>query len=137
MIRVPGARLKQVKSLPRIATFRRRMPGLHVPPIFVSTTSAAGTAAVPLAWSIPFVLLLACTALLPLINKHFWERFYWAIAIGLGAVAAVYYVGIARQPERWLHAMIEYVSFIILLASLYVVSGGIYIGINRRASPLA
>src|SRR3954454_8209942 len=106
------------------------MPGGRTAP-FLTLAAMTDSAAlpIPLAWSIPFVALLACTALLPLVNKHFWERFYWAIAVGLGLIAATYYLAIARQPERWLHAITEYASFIILLASLYIVSGGIYIGV--------
>src|SRR3954447_7820145 len=102
------------------------MPGAPIEPLLtLAAMTDSAAAPIPLAWSIPFVALLACTALLPLLNKHFWEGFYWAIAVGLGLIAAVYYVAIARQPERWLHAMTEYVSFILLLASLYIVSGGI------------
>jgi Na+/H+ antiporter NhaD/arsenite permease-like protein len=113
------------------------MPNIAIESIApLAAVTGAGTD-LSLAWSIPFVALLACTALLPLLNKHFWERFYWAIAVGLGLITAVYYFAIARQPERWLHAMTEYASFIILLASLYIVSGGIYIGVNRRATPFA
>jgi Na+/H+ antiporter NhaD/arsenite permease-like protein len=88
-------------------------------------------------WSIPFVLLLLCTALLPLLTKSFWEKFYWAIALALGAVPLIYYLSIAPSASRWLRAMEEYISFIILLGSLYIVSGGIFIRVTRKATPFA
>src|SRR5690242_11985716 len=105
--------------LPLPALLRDPMPGTHLDSIILASSTGIDGRGIHLAWSIPFVLLLACTAVLPLVNKHFWERFYWAVALGLGAVAAGYYVAVAREPERWLHAMTEYVSFIVLLASLY------------------
>lgn len=99
--------------------------------------SSAVSPEVQLAWAIPFALLLACIALMPFINKHFWEHHYTKIAIGLAAIPAFYYLAILRQPSPWLVAMEEYLSFIILLGSLYIISGGIAVRVNRKASPLA
>lgn len=90
-----------------------------------------------LGWTLPFILLLTSTALLPLFAKHFWEKFYWAIALGLGLIPLAYYLFIARDLHPWLHEMQEYVSFIALLGSLYIVSGGIYLGIKARGTPVA
>jgi Na+/H+ antiporter NhaD/arsenite permease-like protein len=87
-------------------------------------------------WITPFVLLLASIALMPFIHKHWWEKNYPWVALALAAIAAAYYFLRAPSPHRWLHGMQEYVSFIVLLASLYVVSGGIVIGVGRRATPL-
>ena len=87
-------------------------------------------------WAIPFVLLLGCIALIPVFNKHLWDRHYAKVALGLGAVPAIYYFVILRQPSPWLGAMAEYLSFIILLGSLYIISGGIVIRVHRKASPL-
>lgn len=99
--------------------------------------SSAVSPATSIVWAIPFAVLLACIALMPFINKHFWERHYPKIAIGLAVIPAFYYFAILRQASPWLGAMEEYLSFIILLASLYIVSGGIVIRVNRKASPLA
>jgi Na+/H+ antiporter NhaD/arsenite permease-like protein len=92
---------------------------------------------VSLLWSIPFVLLLASIALMPFVHKHRWERHYPKVAIALAALVAAYYFLLRREPGPWLAEMREYVSFIILLAALFVVSGGIAIRVNRRATPLA
>ena len=99
--------------------------------------SSSVSSPINILWTIPFVLLLACIALMPFINKHLWERHYAKVAIGLAALPALYYFVILRQPAPWLGAMEEYLSFIILLGSLYIISGGIVIRVNRKASPLA
>ena len=99
--------------------------------------SSSVSSSINILWTIPFVLLLACIALMPFINKHLWERHYAKVAIGLAALPALYYFAILRQPAPWLGAMEEYLSFIILLGSLYIISGGIVIRVNRKASPLA
>lgn len=88
-------------------------------------------------WMSPFVLLLASIALMPFINKHWWEKWYPAVAIALGAVSASYYLLIRREPGHWVGEMQEYVSFICLLGSLFVISGGIVIHVGRTATPAA
>jgi Na+/H+ antiporter NhaD/arsenite permease-like protein len=88
-------------------------------------------------WLAPFVLLLAAIAVMPFINKHWWEKYYPAVSLGLAALAAGGYCLVLARPEKWLHGMMDYVSFVILLGSLFVVSGGISIHVGRRATPLA
>lgn len=90
-----------------------------------------------LLWSIPFALLLGCIALMPFINRHWWEHHYPKVAIALAFIPLVYYGLIVRDPWPWLHEMQEYVSFILLLGALYIVSGGIVIQVGRKATPLA
>ncbi len=87
-------------------------------------------------WSFPFVLLLSAIALMPFILRHWWERHYPKVSVGLALGMAAYYFA-RGAPLVWLHEMKEYLSFIILLGSLFLVSGGIAIRINRRATPLA
>src|SRR5688572_2941154 len=87
--------------------------------------------------SIPFVLLLLAIALMPFIHRHWWEHNYGKVSIALAAIVAVYYLGFANTPQPWIHSMVDYLSFIILLGALYLVSGGIVIGVGRRATPLA
>ena len=42
-----------------------------------------------------------------------------------------------REPtRRFLHSLEEYISFIALIAALFVTSGGILISIQRRGDPL-
>jgi len=113
----------------------------------------------------PFILLLGAIALLPLIpaTTHWWEsnlhRFY--VAGGLAAITLVYYLTLHAHPvaahwpaphvalsspgglnlvqtgEVLANAILnEYVPFIILLFSLYTISGGIRIEGDLPAHPL-
>jgi Na+/H+ antiporter NhaD/arsenite permease-like protein len=88
-------------------------------------------------WLLPFAVMLGCIALMPFINKQWWEKHYPKVALALAGVGALYYIVWAPSFSPWLQYMEEYVSFIILLASLYIVSGGILIRITRKATPLA
>jgi Na+/H+ antiporter NhaD/arsenite permease-like protein len=91
----------------------------------------------PSAWMIlPFVLLLLAIALMPFINKHWWEKFYPHVAIGLGCVTLFYYFFIFGDVERVVHTGFEYISFIVLIGSLFVVAGGIHIRIKGRSTPM-
>jgi Na+/H+ antiporter NhaD/arsenite permease-like protein len=89
----------------------------------------------------PFAALLAAIAVLPLVPAamHWWEsnlhRFY--VAAGLGAATLAYYVYIGQTGEALDHAILkEYIPFIVLLFSLYTISGGIRIEGELPAHPL-
>jgi Na+/H+ antiporter NhaD/arsenite permease-like protein len=85
---------------------------------------------------IPFICLLLMIATGPLFFHRFWERHYAKVAIGLGATVVIYYGFMMENGGQVLrHTLQEYLSFIALLSSLFVVSGGILIKIDRKASP--
>lgn len=83
----------------------------------------------------PFVLLLGTIAAGPLLFPAWWARHYPKVALGLGAVGLALYVGGLGATERALHTAREYVSFIALIGSLFVVSGGILIQVKGEATP--
>jgi Na+/H+ antiporter NhaD/arsenite permease-like protein len=83
----------------------------------------------------PFVLLLLAIALMPFIHKHHWENHYPKVAIGLGLITAIYYVAFLHSAPRMLLSLVEYVGFIALIGSLYVIAGGIHINMTRRSTP--
>lgn len=85
---------------------------------------------------IPFVLLLLAIAVVPFISKRWWEKFYPHVSLSLGAITVVYYVVFLGNPDRMVHSGMEYLSFIILIGSLFVVSGGIHIRIKGKSTPL-
>ncbi len=101
---------------------------------------ASGKPDVPL-WAVaPFVLLLACIALMPFLAHRFWHERYPDVALGLGGVAGGYYALAFREHLAGLHALehaaIEYYSFAALIIGLFVVAGGIHVEVRGRATPL-
>jgi Na+/H+ antiporter NhaD/arsenite permease-like protein len=83
----------------------------------------------------PFILLLAMIATGPLFYAHFWEKHYTKVAIILGLIVVVYYMIIMNNFEILKHTLGEYLSFIALLGSLFVASGGILLRVDRKATP--
>ena len=122
-------------------------PGAAVP------ASAAVEAHVTpsLAWSTPFALLLLAIAVLPLVPvaHHFWERnsFKLAVGLGLGGLVLVHYAlrgygyhghspGMASVVAVLEHALLrDYVPFMALLTSLFIISGGLQLKGDLRALP--
>lgn len=88
---------------------------------------------------IPFVALLLCIAILPLATPHWWEHnsSKAIVAFTLGLVMAAYLV-ISFGSEGWhvlSHSMKEYISFIVLLGALYVISGGVFVSGSLDGTP--
>jgi Na+/H+ antiporter NhaD/arsenite permease-like protein len=83
---------------------------------------------------LPFIALLLSIALLPFLVPKFWHKNYHWVSLGLAFVTTLYYIYIVKGWDI-LHSLEEYVMFISLLASLYIVSGGIYIEIKGLATP--
>jgi Na+/H+ antiporter NhaD/arsenite permease-like protein len=95
-------------------------------------------ARVTLGWATPFVLLLAAIAIMPFAARHWWEHNYARVSIALAALVAIYYFWrVQHGAGNLARALAEYISFIFLLGSLFVVSGGILIRVRARATPLA
>ncbi|MBM3879813.1 MAG: sodium:proton antiporter [Verrucomicrobia bacterium] len=92
----------------------------------------------PNPWMIvPFGVLLAAIALAPWFFLDWWLRHYPKVAYALGAITLVYYLVGLQAYTRVGHVAHEYVSFIALIGSLYVVSGGIHIMVKGEATPWA
>jgi Na+/H+ antiporter NhaD/arsenite permease-like protein len=85
---------------------------------------------------LPFVAMLLAIALAPLIVPHWWEpnRNKLLVAVVLGLPIALLYL--LRDPAALVQVAEEYVSFIILLAGLYVISGGLRLHGDLVATPL-
>ncbi len=93
-------------------------------------------AVTPNPWMIlPFGVLLAAIALAPLAFPGWWHRHYPKVALALGAVTLGYYLLGLHAHERVLHTAHEYVSFIALIGSLFVVAGGIHLSVEGEATP--
>jgi Na+/H+ antiporter NhaD/arsenite permease-like protein len=86
---------------------------------------------------LPFVILIVAMALGPLVAEAAWNRHQGKIALGLGALAVAYYLLVLRRAGFVAHIAGDYVSFIVLIVSLFVVSGGIHISVKGVATPSA
>ncbi len=91
------------------------------------------------AWGIPFAGILLSIALLPLLAPSFWHHHFgkitaaWALAFLLPFTVVF---GTGSAAASVVHALLaEYIPFIVLLAALYTVSGGIYIRGNLHGAP--
>jgi Na+/H+ antiporter NhaD/arsenite permease-like protein len=84
--------------------------------------------------------MLLSIAILPLVAHHFWEsnRNKGLVALLFGVPTALYLVlglGTAGSHEL-LHKTLEYLSFIALLGSLFVISGGIVVRGSLAGTPI-
>lgn len=93
----------------------------------------------PLYTVLPFALLLLAIAVFPLTFGHWWEhnRNKGIVAGLLSAPVLVYLLTLEGGSHVILEKIHEYASFIILLASLYSISGGIYVRGSLPGTPLA
>ena len=90
------------------------------------------------AWVLPFITILGCIAVLPLIHKthHWWEENSSKLLVSgiMGGIVLIY-VFMNGATGALMHALIEYVQFIMLLGSLYYISGGILLKGDIEATP--
>ncbi|MGH7331244.1 MAG: sodium:proton antiporter [Candidatus Rokuibacteriota bacterium] len=96
----------------------------------------ASGSALPFYAVLPFCLMLLGIAVFPLWLPHWWEsnrnKLLVACALGL-PILGLY---LRRRPGALVAMGEEYVSFIILLAGLYVISGGVLLRGDLIATPL-
>jgi Na+/H+ antiporter NhaD/arsenite permease-like protein len=90
-------------------------------------------------WALPFVGLLLTIAIGPQLFPRVWLRHYGKIAyawttLTVAPLAALH--GVPVAAAALVHAMLaDYLSFIALLFTLYVVAGGILVTGNLRGTP--
>ena len=88
-----------------------------------------------LPWVAPFAMLLLGIAIMPLAAPHFWEsnlrKLGVSLVLGL-PVAALY---LLQAPHALAETSRDYLSFMILLGSLYVISGGVLMDGDLEAKP--
>ena len=107
-----------------------------IPHVEQPVESSLYGAPLPLWAGIPFFLLLLAIAFVPLFNKHWWDRYYPVVSIGSGLMTAAYYGLMRSTALPILHSEIEFISFIVLVGSLYVITGRIHIRLRGRSRPL-
>jgi Na+/H+ antiporter NhaD/arsenite permease-like protein len=87
------------------------------------------------AWVLPFVGILLAIALLPLFAAHFWESNLRKLVLSVLLGLPVLWLYLLHHPEALARVAEDYVSFIILLGSLYVISGGVMLEGDLEARP--
>jgi Na+/H+ antiporter NhaD/arsenite permease-like protein len=92
-------------------------------------------------WTVlPFAGLLLCIAIVPLVSHRFWEsnRNKGLVAAAFAGPVAVYLV--AAHGADGVHQLLEkgheYAAFILLLGSLFVVTGGVVVRGSLSGTPL-
>jgi Na+/H+ antiporter NhaD/arsenite permease-like protein len=127
----------------------RRSVGIGLPALLIavpSTCLASGGqeaghgslgASLNPAWVTFFVLMLLSIAILPIKAEAWWHsnRNKFMVACVLGGPVLVFYL-YQGAVTSLMHSAEEYIAFIILLAALFVVSGGILLRGDLRATPL-
>jgi len=92
-------------------------------------------------WSaLPFAGILLSIALLPLLAPHFWHHQFPKVSAGWGLLFAVPFVW--RFGGEGLHellhvAIVDYVPFLVLIATLFTIGGGIHVTGSLRGTPAA
>ena len=90
-------------------------------------------------WGMPFAGVLLSIAIFPIVAPDFWHHHFGKVAafwMLLFAVPAALSFGLSELVHIVAHALLaEYIPFIILIACLYIISGGIYIKGNLHGSP--
>jgi len=90
---------------------------------------------------LPFVLLLLSIAVLPLTAPHWWEHnrnkglVSAVLALPFGAWLVTSYGAVAALEIN--RAVLDYLSFIALLGSLFIISGGIVVRGSLAGTPLS
>lgn len=92
-----------------------------------------------LAYALPLLGMLGSIAVMPLVAAHLWHRHYGKIAAFWAALTLVplaAFEGFGPVASAVVHATLaEYVPFLILLFSLFTISGGLLVKGNIHGSP--
>ena len=93
----------------------------------------------PLVTVLPFVGILLSIALFPLVLPRFWQKHFGKIALfwALLSILPLLYLFPIETLHEILHTLLaEYIPFILLISSLYIISGNIYLHGNFSGTPI-
>src|SRR5918995_1615957 len=92
-----------------------------------------------LLWSLPFVGILLSIAVFPLLAASFWHHHFGKISAAWAAAFLVPFAAMFGWPlalfEALHTALLEYFPFIILLLSLFTITGGLRVRTSRQGTP--
>jgi Na+/H+ antiporter NhaD/arsenite permease-like protein len=86
---------------------------------------------------LPFILMLGCIAILPIFFSHFWDKNSNKLVISLllSLPVAVWLMVNSHGHALFATMVFDYTPFLILLGSLFVITGGIFIDGDIEAKP--
>jgi Na+/H+ antiporter NhaD/arsenite permease-like protein len=92
----------------------------------------------PPVWSVlPFTGYLLVIAVVPLFLGHFWEKNRNKLIVAIAAsIPAAVYLLTSHGGHLLLDSLKEYVAFIVLLAALFVISGGVVLKGSLAGTPI-
>ncbi len=92
---------------------------------------------IPLWASIPFAIMLLFIAIGPLFFNHWWEenKNKLIVSLALGLPTAIYLISLGLTHDLMHQMIFDYVPFIVLLGSLFVITGGIQLKGDIEAKP--
>lgn len=92
---------------------------------------------IPLWASIPFILMLASIAVMPIAAEKFWEsnKNKLLVSLILGIPVAIWLIANGMVTELEHSIVFDYLPFVILLAALFVITGGIFVEGDIMATP--
>ncbi len=85
---------------------------------------------------VPFVILLVAIALAPLIAQRHWERHYHKLCIALAGIVCLHHLLVVRESARVVHAGIDYVTFMVVVGSFFVIAGGIHLRVKSPSGAM-
>jgi Na+/H+ antiporter NhaD/arsenite permease-like protein len=92
----------------------------------------------PQFWTtIPFIGLLLSIAIFPLAAPKFWHHLKNQALVATFFAAPVIYLCLIHNPHLLITGLEHYLSFVILLGALFIISGGICITGDLVSTPLA
>lgn len=93
--------------------------------------------AIPLWASIPFAIMLLFIAIGPLFFHHWWEenKNKLIVSLVLGIPTAIYLIASGLTHDLMHQMIFDYIPFIVLLGSLFVITGGIQLKGDIEAKP--
>lgn len=123
----------------QLALARLSLPAcLALFPTLACAAELDGATLSPL-WAVPFAGILLSIALMPLLAPRFWHHHFGKVAAGWALLFLVPFAatfGWHAALANIVHAMVaEYIPFIVLVGSLYVVAGGICVQGNLHGTP--
>ena len=100
-------------------------------------SSSAVPVDIPLWALIPFILMLLMIAVGPLLFHHWWEenKNKLIVSLALGIPTAIWLISQHLTGSLQHQLLFDYIPFIVLLGSLFVITGGIHLKGDIQAKP--